>query len=143
MPDLGKGSRFLRSESAVKVGINRGFALACGSTDGRHHVGAFLSALDTPIVRRFEVWQRDGEQLARVSGFCEVQGELGASLVLAERGQGTLGRAFLTGVPVVGDDALTEPAGLGALLQHAGVHTLVAIPILRDGRCVAVMAWYF
>ena len=40
------------SESAVQVGINRGFALACGSTDGQHHVAAFLSALDTPIVQK-------------------------------------------------------------------------------------------
>jgi len=143
LPDLGKGSRFLRSESAVQVGINRGFALACTSTDGQHHVAAFLSALDTPIVRRFEVWQRDGEHLARVSGFCEAQGALAQSPALPQRGQGTLGRAFLTGVPAIGDDALNEPAGLGALVQHAGVHTLVAVPVLRDGRCVAVMAWYF
>ena len=63
--------------------------------------------------------------------------------MVVERGQGTLGRAFLTGVPAVGDDALSEPGGLGARLQHAGVHTLVAIPVLRDGRCIAVMAWYF
>lgn len=143
LPDLGKGSRFLRSHSALQVGINRGFALACTSTDGQHHVAAFLSALDTPIVRRFEVWQRDGEYLARVSGFCEVQGVLTQSPALPHRGQGTLGRAFLTGVPAIGDDALSEPAGLAALVLHAGVHTLVAIPVLREGRCMAVMAWYF
>ena len=29
MEDLGKGSRFLRAETATKVGINRGFAIPC------------------------------------------------------------------------------------------------------------------
>ena len=29
MEDLGKGSRFLRAETAAKVGINRGFAIPC------------------------------------------------------------------------------------------------------------------
>jgi hypothetical protein len=143
MPDLGKGSRFLRSASALQVGINRGFALACTSTDGKHHVAALLSALNTPIVRRFELWQRDGASLARVCGFCETAGVLAADALPIERGQGTLGRALLTGAPVVGDDALGEPGGLGATLRDAGVHSLVAIPVLRDGRCLAVMAWYF
>ena len=143
LEDLGKGSRFLRSEGAVQVGINRGFALPCASSDGKHHVVALLSAQNTPIVRRFELWQRDGACLARISGFCEVEGLLRPGELSVERGQGTLGRALLSGAPVVGDDALGEPGGLGATLQAAGVHSLVAIPVLRDGRCVAVMAWYF
>jgi hypothetical protein len=143
MPDLGKGSRFLRSDGALQVGINRGFALECAGNDGRHHVVALLSALNTPIVRRFEVWQREGDGLARMSGFCESEGELGPDPDWVERGQGTLGTAFQNGVPVVSVDVASEPGGLGAALQRAAVHTLVAIPVLRDGRCSAVMAWYF
>jgi hypothetical protein len=143
IPDLGKGSRFLRSDSAQQVGINRGFALACAGNDGRHHVVALLSALNTPIVRRFEVWQREGDGLARMSGFCESEGELGPDPSWVERGQGTLGSALLSGVPAVSDDVASEPGGPGAKLQRVAVRTLVAIPVLRDGRCIAVMAWYF
>lgn len=143
MGDLGKGARFLRAQSALKVGINRGFAWTCSGTDGRHHVVAMLSALDTPIVRRFEVWQREGNCLARMSGFCEGEGEIGPGPTLVERGQGTLGSAFLTGAPAFCDDAGSEPGGLGARLRAAGLSTVVAIPVLRDARCVAVMAWYF
>ena len=143
LPDLGKGSRFLRSDGALQVGINRGFALASAGNDGCHHVVALLSALNTPIVRRFEVWQREGGGLVRMSGFCESEGELGPAPLLIESGQGTLGSALLGGVPAVSDDAASEPGGLGAALQRAAVHTLVAIPVLRDGRCIAVMAWYF
>jgi hypothetical protein len=143
LPDLGKGSRFLRSDGALQVGINRGFALACAASDGCHHVLAMLSALNTPIVRRFEVWQREGEGLVRMSGFCECEGVLGPAPLLLGRGQGTLGSALLDGVPAVGDDVASEPGGLGEALQRAQVHALVAIPVLRDGRCIAVMAWYF
>ena len=65
MPDLGKGTRFLRSDSAEKVGINRGFALPCTSTDRANYVMCFLSARATPIVRRFETWlpADDGSRL--------------------------------------------------------------------------------
>ncbi len=45
------------------------------------------------------------------------------------------------GVPAVSDDAASEPG------VPAGVHgarpSLVAMPVLRDGRCSAVVAWYF
>ncbi len=42
---------FLRADSAVKVGINRGFAIPCGTPDGTVYVITFLSALATPIAR--------------------------------------------------------------------------------------------
>ena len=59
MPDLGRGSGFLRADSAVKVGINRGLGLPCASVDGQHYVLALLSALATPLARRLDVWEPD------------------------------------------------------------------------------------
>ena len=56
--DLGKSQRFLRADSATKVGINRGFAIPCSARDNQVWVLAFLSALGTPIARRFEVCAR-------------------------------------------------------------------------------------
>ena len=74
--DLGQGTRFLRADSALKVGINRGFALPCSTRGRSHYVLAFLSAMATPIVRRFETWLPDasGERLMRSGGFCETTG---------------------------------------------------------------------
>ena len=46
--DLGKGGRFLRADSAIKVGINRGFAIPCSVPCDDTFVMAFLSALATP-----------------------------------------------------------------------------------------------
>jgi len=57
--DLGKSARFLRADSATKVGINRGYALPCSVQRDESYVMTFLSALGTPIARRFEMWVPD------------------------------------------------------------------------------------
>ena len=127
MPDLGKGGRFLRADSALKVGINRGFAIPCASAGPDTYVMAFLSALATPIVRRFESWLPDavGGVLRRFEGFCEIEGVLdGGDAAPAP----ALLRALATGVPQV--DTATA---------------LVALPVLKagqaPGKVVAVVAW--
>jgi hypothetical protein len=127
LEDLGKGSGFLRADGAVKVGINRGFAIPCSTLDGSNHVMAFLSALATPIARKVEIWELDvtGSQLLRSFGFSEVEGRLGvAASPIAGQNAGALGKAFTSGVP-----AVTEP--------------MIAIPVAPQGRITAVMALHF
>ncbi|KNZ33797.1 MAG: hypothetical protein AD742_04650 [Methylibium sp. NZG] len=180
LEDLGKASGFLRGDTAVKVGINRGFAVPCPAARGQMFVLAFLSARATPIARRVEVWERwdepeanahahahahthahthapanpstagradraPGPQLRRVSGFCEVLGSLAASepSLSLQHGQGTIGQVLLTGVPGVSNHADTEPLGLGAAAREAGLTSIAAIPVVRDGRIVACVALYF
>ncbi len=125
LPDLGKGSGFLRADGAVKVGINRGFAIPCSTLDGSHFVMAFLSALATPIARRVEIWQPDasGTRLHRSFGFSEL-GEVPDtpdSVATDTSASNPLGQAFLTGRP-----AVVEP--------------MIAIPVAPGGRVTAVMA---
>ena len=146
--DLGHGQRFLRADSAVKVGINRGIAIPCSSPNAGHWVLTFLSALSTPIARRFEVWNPDATRahLVRSGGFCERAGALpaltGADEVI-ERGQGVIGQAAFSGSPSVSDNATSEPGAVGAGAAACGVSQLVALPVLNGGRTTAVMAWYF
>ena len=159
LPDLGKGSRFLRADSAMKVGINRGLAIPC-STSSRNtsssprsatgsdsFVMAFLSALDTSIARRIETWLPDPDYryLLLESGFCEAQGELGRTSLAerVERGEGALGRALASGVPVISEVASNEPGPAGAAAHAAKLASLVALPLWRGDRVVAVVAWYF
>ena len=147
MPDLGKGTRFMRSDSATLVGINRGFALPCSGRGNDVWVMAFLSALATPIARRFETWlpDADARHLQRHEGFCEKFGALGAGGAdeRIERGEGALGRALSTRTPFAGDQASYEPGPPGIAARAAGLDSLVALPVLREGRVVAVVAWYF
>ncbi|MDM0113306.1 GAF domain-containing protein [Variovorax sp. J22R133] len=131
MPDLGKGSGFLRAEGAVKVGINRGFAIPCSTLNGQHFVMAFLSALATPVARRVETWEpdADGTRLRRSLGFSEASAaiEVPETIALAVDAPGTPGaiaRAFSSGIP-----AVAEP--------------MIAIPVAPGGRITAVMALHF
>lgn len=157
LPDLGRSGRFLRADSARQVGINRGFAIPCAARAPGRFVMTFLSALATPIARRFEVWQPDSVrgQLIRTDGFCEHEGALalaptpapgtpaglpGAAL---DHGDGAIGRAALTGVPAVSEAAAQEPGAAGEAARRAGLGSLAAWPVLRDGRLAAVVAWYF
>jgi hypothetical protein len=147
MADLGKGGRFLRADTAQKVGINRGFAMPCASPGDEVFVMAFLSALGTPIVRRFETWLPDaaGSRLLRREGFCEVDGalDIGRLDEGVERGAGVLGQAFASGVPAVCAQAADEPGGVGLAARAAGLAAVCALPVWQAGRIAAVVAWYF
>jgi hypothetical protein len=145
MPDLGKGGRFLRADSAVKVGINRGFAIPCSSLGPEVFVMTFLSALATPIVRRFETWLPDGSSasLTRSEGFCEVQGLLEPGREPVARGQGVIGKALSSCVPAVAEPAASEAGEVGAAARLAELESVLALPVLRAGRVAAVVAWYF
>ncbi|MEJ8855402.1 GAF domain-containing protein [Variovorax robiniae] len=132
LPDLGKGAGFIRADSAVKVGINRGFAIPCSTLDGSNFVMAFLSARATPIARRIEVWEPDasGTHLRRSLGFSEAatkyEDAFEAISMVGEApdAAGAIARAFASGVPFT-----AEP--------------MIAIPVAPQGRITAVMALHF
>ena len=144
MPDLGKSTRFLRADSARKVGINRGFALPCATPGRDSFVMCFLSALATPIARRFETWlpEAQGRHLRRSEGFCEQGGTLADAGVSIEPGQGAIGRAFAEGMPMIVETLDELPPALAADAGAAGVTALLALPVWRDGAVAAVVAWY-
>jgi hypothetical protein len=129
MDDLGKGGRFLRADSAQKVGINRGFAVPCACAGADAYVMAFLSALATPIVRRLEIWLPgpDGAPLRRREGFCETAGVLDGG---SDSAPPALARALATAVPQVAAASATQALAI------------VALPVLAAGEVVAVMAWH-
>jgi len=49
---------------------------------------------------------------------------------------------MFTGVPALSDTAASE-SGLVGQAAVAAPLDVVALPVLRDGRVVAVAAWYF
>lgn len=127
MPDLGKGSRFLRADSAQKVGINRGFAFPCAARGDGTWVLAFLSALATPIARRLEIWSVEGGALYLAEGCCETDGVLAAGARPALTADDELiGRVAVDGVPRASDPL-----------------RLAALPVLREDRVASVVAWHF
>lgn len=140
--------RFLRKAEALKIGRTTAFGMPCHGDPGRDWVMTFLSALGTPIARRFEVWkaEADKRQLTYEAGLCEVEGDVSETYgpLSLTREDGTIGRILLTGLPVIATDFSNEPSAISASLAKAGLFTLVAIPVFtRDARLTAVAAWYF
>lgn len=126
LQDLGKGSGFLRAEGAVKVGINRGFAIPCSTVDGSNYVMAFLSALATPIAGRVEIWSREGDGLVRSFAFSESEGSPPASAAGAAPAEqmAATRSAFDSGIPAVFERG-------------------IAIPVAPRGHISAVMSLHF
>lgn len=148
MPDLGRGTRFIRADSALQVGINRGLAIPCSARGGDDvWVMALLSALGTPIVRRFETWLPDasGHHLLRREGFCEVRGAIGAGSAAdrIELGEGLLGQVLASRAPAVADSAPQQPGAVGVAAGEFAFESVAALPVLHGGRVIAVVAWYF
>lgn len=122
LPDLGKGSGFLRTDGAIKVGINRGFAIPGSSIDGAHYVIAFLSALATPIAAGVAIWEADAEGVPQRSfGFSEADGVLEEA---ATDTDGPVAKAFASGQPAMAGNR-------------------IAIPVAPQGRLTAVMSLDF
>ena len=78
--------------------------------------------------------------------------DMGSAQDRVDKGQGVLGRAFASGVPLVSLQAAAEPAGVGSAAPAVGLDTVVALPVLHEGQVghvrhvrhvVAVVAWYF
>lgn len=115
MPDLGRGSGFLRADSALKVGINRGLAVPCGSSDGQVYVLAFLSALATPIASQIDVWQPDALQSHLVHSFSFSEETAPGTAEQAEKlglSDPLIGAVFATGVPLLDGQRIVFPVAM-------------------------------
>ena len=82
-------------------------------------------------------------------------GRLDGRVQPVERGQGAIGQAFQSGIPQVAEMAGAEPGGVAtkqsaadatpgaAQVDAAEFESILAWPVIRDGRLLAVVAWYF
>ncbi len=144
--DIGEARQFLRAEDAAKSGLN--FGLAIPYTNGKHEtwVISLLSASSTPIARRFEIWRPgtgDGT-LTFQSGYCSSGADLGAifSGKTIRKGEGTLGQALASILPVIGPDVTEEASIAARAAAKAGLRQTVVLPVLSGSQLQAVIAWY-
>jgi hypothetical protein len=146
LEDLGRGRSFLRHESAQMVGINRAVGLPCAARDDAVWVLTFLSALNTPIARRFECWVPDARShMFRFhAGYCEAAGALapiyeGVELPIDA---GPFGAARMSGIPAVIADIGKEQGPVADSAGLAGLASMVALPVYSGGQFRAVLAWF-
>ena len=107
----------------------------------------FLSARDTPVARRFEIWVPTQEQDSLIfhSGDCDQNTELATEHKSARigKGDGAIGQVWLSGVAAVRASLADETSSAGGSAAAAGLSAMVALPFLDGQRLKAVVAWYF
>jgi hypothetical protein len=144
--DIGEAKQFLRAEDAAKSGLNVGLAIPY--TNGSHEtwVVSFLSALSTPIARRFEIWHpgADGGALHFHSGYCSSGADLEKIFAgkTIGKGEGTLGQALASAAPVIGSDLAGEASIAAKAAAKAGLRQTVVLPVISGSQLQALIAWY-
>lgn len=142
--DIAHSSRFLRAESAAVAGINRGLAVPCASTGAASYVLTMLSSAESPIAVRVEGWvpAATGDALQRSYGHCEIAGALPAETLPLDRA-GAVGLAFAEHRPVINTSLAAEPASIAQSATAARLTSVVALPVISEGKVNEVVALYF
>jgi hypothetical protein len=144
--DLYHSKAFLRWREAVEIGINRGLGIPYPQASGKTWVMTFLSARDTPIARRFEIWVPDakGDALVFSTGDCDQDAQLSEHYqgVGIPVGEGTIGQVWQSGIPAVRASLADDPSPAARSALAAGLDSLVAVPIVDHRGSKAVVAWY-
>ncbi len=106
-----------------------------------------MSARDTPIARRFEIWVPNEAHDALVfhAGDCDQNTQLAIDYQSAKvgKGEGTIGQVWLSGIPAVRASIVDDLSSAGRSALAAGLNAMVAVPIMRGHGLRAVVVWYF
>ena len=144
--DLHNSKRFLRWEEATEIGINCGVGIPYKTANDQTWVMTFLSAQATPIAARFEVWVPNASRTALVfqSGDCSKETDLDALYAskAIRRGEGSIGGAWATGLPVISDNLKLDDTIPASLASASGLNQIVALPVIDNALLKAVLAWY-
>jgi nitrite reductase/ring-hydroxylating ferredoxin subunit len=147
MKDFDSSNIFLRRQEAVAIGINRGLGVPYLHPSGKLWVLTFLSARDTPIARRFEIWIPDQQRefLIFHSGDCDRNTQLADEFRSAgiAKGEGTLGQVWQSGIAAVCRNLADDPSRAGRSAVAARLNAMVAMPVMTGQELRAVVAWYF
>jgi hypothetical protein len=146
IPELSDTTQFVRQQEAVKVGLNKAIGLPF-VTGQQTCVVTLLSAYNTPLARRIEIWRPDAgrHRLVFDTGQCDVQADFATAYnsCSIEAGRGAIGQCWLSGIPQVRSTVMTEPSVAEINALAAGLQSIVALPMITNGRLTSVVSWYF
>jgi hypothetical protein len=134
--DLHDSKVFLRWKEALEIGVNRGLGIPYPHPSGQTWVMTFLSARDTPIARRFEIWvpTQEEDSLIFHAGDCDQNAELASEYesTKIEKGDGAIGQAWVSRVATVRTSLADENSTVGESAAAAGLDAMVAMPFMND-----------
>lgn len=145
MRNLPSQGAFLRAEAAGAIGLKNGIGVPVPVPGDQTYVLTLLSSENTPIARRFEIWDARPQVVGtekkalRMDGFCAIQGPLWpkenppTDAVSVSAWHGPVGKALGSGLPQVhtGSTGLPE-----------GYDMMVALPVYKDAELAYVVVWY-
>ncbi len=138
--DLGQASAFVRSSDARKAGITTALGIPVSVVEDKVYIMTFLSAKATPIAKRVQIWAPDqsGQRLVCQAGYSKQNDELAEifETIPVRKGEGIVGRVWLTGVPAIRTNSEV------ALVQ-GGLSSMLAIPVIDNGKLKAVVSFLF
>jgi len=147
MKDINNSNAFLRSQQVDELGINAGLGIPYSSPPNQTWILVFLVARDTPIARRFEIWIPDKHERALIfhSGDCDQSGQMPEELKSAviAKGQGTIGRAWQSGIADVCANLAADTSPAGRSASAARLDATLAMPFINDEGVKGIVAWYF
>ncbi len=140
MKNLGESATFMRAKKALQEGITTALAIPAWVKEEDGFVMTFLSAKGTPIARRFEIWNLD--QVSRTLSFKDgySHGDIDLQETYAgvqlSKDETILGQAWKKGMPILDKSSS---------LVHSpnDCDNVLAIPVIQNGFCKAVIAFYF
>jgi hypothetical protein len=145
--DLDDSKVFLRWREALEIGVNKGLGIPYPHPSGQTWVITFLSARDTPIARRFEIWipTQELDSLIFHAGDCDQDTELATRYESAkiEKGDGAIGQAWASGVATVRANLADDKSAIAESAAGAGLNAMVAMPFMNDQEVKAIIVWYF
>lgn len=142
--NIGQPDIFVRGVEAQKAGISTCLGIPITDTDNGEqvYIMTFLSAKATPLAKRIQIWIPDAQNksLSCQQGYSKDNNELAQifETLTIKKGEGALGRVWLTGMPVItGDhDAEYNP-------ELDNLSTMLAIPVIEGGRMKAIVTFLF
>ena len=144
--DLQHATQFLRRQEASEIGISRGVGIPYKGAADQTWVLTLLSASATPIAERFEIWVPNASRDALVfqSGDCSKHTDLDALYQgrAIGRGEGSIGGAWATGMPVICEDLKHDASMAASLARGAGMKQLIVLPVIENALLKAMLAWY-
>jgi hypothetical protein len=145
--DLEDSKVFLRWKEAIEIGVNAGLGIPYSFPTGETWVITFLSARNTPLARRFEIWVPNEQQdtLLFHSGVCDQDRELAIEHQSAKAGtdDGAIGQAWASGLPIVSTNLSDDKSPTGLSAMAAGLYAMAAVPFTRDSGVKAIVVFYF
>jgi len=136
--DLGQSPAFIRHVDAKKAGITTALGIPVSVVADQSYIMTFLSAKATPIAKRLQIWIPDdsGQHLICRFGYSKENDELAEifEAISLRKGEGVVGRVWLTGVPVIRGVSDTTEGSLNSLL---------AMPVIDGGHLKAVVTFLF